>query len=630
MSQLFTNIDESNKPILQDRIREKLIENNYQNDPDDDTMAEYVSVLIGTNLTKDQVFNELKDVIENLQFSFIDWLYEENERFAGNEITFESWYLKNKFYDTSMKMDENKSMDIVQDKDAKRKRDVNDDNIEENPKPIIRPISPFEDEDSQPIKKVKINNKDENKVNKSSSKSVFSNDDSKKKSKFVTIRNSANNDIDEDEIMRKRKLRFQNELSLEKANQNKNQNNKNKHKNQKSNNNNNNKKKEHDMKDSYNNNNTTKQNEIQIAKIHKKKTNNNELMNDSNSNKHERHSTNTKNHNNYGKNNDKTQHKNYSNLNENNKNQPQNNQGKQGIYKKQENNNDIVETEQMEEKPVRCVFWPNCAKQDECKFWHPKELCKKFPNCQDNDKCLYIHPQVPVTATYPKVNSYLNYPNAMPLAPQVPIAIPCKYGIHCTKVNCPYLHNTPTMVTPGVDPTKIEDTRSLIPCRFYPNCLNANCPFYHPPITAKTTDEISTDGNTNETGKPTTAEPMLKAIPNFSAVYDINKSKIPCRYEPYCSRPDCPYMHTVKKQLNSNDHISERGFALDVETEKVLPNDDTKQLSSTNENIDSLQSESYLEQSENADIASESMNDAERSSSNQVEFDSSAVSNAEL
>jgi len=94
-------------------------------------------------------------------------------------------------------------------------------------------------------------------------------------------------------------------------------------------------------------------------------------------------------------------------------------------------------------------------------------------------------------------------------------------------------------------------------------------------------------------------------------------------------------MHTIKKQLNNNEHISERGFALDVETEKVLPNNeieqDTPQLSNTNEineTIDSVQTESYLDQSENADIPSEAMNDAE---SNQIEFDSSAaVSSTDL
>jgi len=31
---------------------------------------------------------------------------------------------------------------------------------------------------------------------------------------------------------------------------------------------------------------------------------------------------------------------------------------------------------------VRCQYWPECNRGDQCKFWHPKELCKKYPNCQ--------------------------------------------------------------------------------------------------------------------------------------------------------------------------------------------------------------------------------------------------------
>lgn len=657
MSQFFSKIDESNKSALKTSIREKLIENNYQNDPDD--LAEYILMFIGTSdVTKEDVFNELKEIIDNLQFSFIDWLYEENENFANNDTIYDN--------DISMKMDDNTVEDVVDpiEGNNKRKRDFDDSN--QNQKTIIKPISSFENDDIQPNKKAKKSDDfSDNKTKKiirpispfDESRTSKTVDDTKKKSKFVTIRNSANDDVDEDEILRKRRLRFQNELPPEKSNHNKNQNNKNQNnkiqhnKNQK--NNNNHSKKEHESNNNNNNHNNNnhndknnnKQMEIQIAKIHKKKMNG-EGKNDNSSNKHERHSTNSRDHNNsgnHGKSNEKSQHKNQQ-TNEN-KNQSQNNLNNQNNNNNgnnnfnnnnntTNNNNNNIDPEQMEEKPVRCVFWPNCAKQDECKFWHPKELCKKFPNCPDNDKCLYIHPQVPVTANYSKVNPYMSFPTTMPLTSQATIAIPCKYGIHCAKANCPYLHSTPVVV-PGVDPTKMEDTRSLIPCRFYPNCLNANCPFYHPPLPGKTSTKPGTEGTNAETGsaengKTVTAEPILKPIPNFSAVYDINKSKIPCRYEPYCSRPDCPYMHTINKQLNAEKHISERGFALDVETEKVIPNSgidqDTSKLSNSNEEIvneDSLQNEV----TDNVDIPSEAMIDAEEdtTSVNQVELNSSVV-----
>eukprot|EP00826_Nyctotherus_ovalis_P049126 TRINITY_DN5881_c0_g1_i28.p2 TRINITY_DN5881_c0_g1~~TRINITY_DN5881_c0_g1_i28.p2 ORF type:complete len:112 (-),score=18.94 TRINITY_DN5881_c0_g1_i28:165-500(-) len=38
-------------------------------------------------------------------------------------------------------------------------------------------------------------------------------------------------------------------------------------------------------------------------------------------------------------------------------------------------------------------------------------MCRNFPNCKFGDKCFYIHPQ-----------------------------IACKFGMHCTKMNCCYTH----------------------------------------------------------------------------------------------------------------------------------------------------------------------------------------------
>ncbi|KAG4101968.1 hypothetical protein H8356DRAFT_1305554 [Neocallimastix lanati (nom. inval.)] len=620
MSEFFSKVDEENQATLQQSIKKKLIEDNYQIDPDDDTIAEYIKVLINTDVTKDDVYKELGDVIENFQYSFVDWLYEENEKFANSTLN----------NDISMGVEENLNNlnDNDNEKITNRKRNIDKANEDDNSKPMIRPISPFEEE-SQPIKKIKTNDVNVNNNTKKTIRPISPFDEGKKKSKFVTIRNSANDDVDEDEILRRRRLRFQNELPPEKSkhnkNQSKNQNNKNQHnqhnKNQR---NGNHTRKESDMRDNsnYNNNNNNKQTEIQIAKIHKRKMNENKS--DSSSNKHERHSSHPKEYNNNSGNNEKSFDKQY----KNNKNhQETNNNNDNSIHNSNNNsnintNNDNIDPDQMEEKPVRCVFWPNCTKPD-CKFWHPKELCKKFPNCPDNDKCLYIHPQVPTTAAYPKFNPYMVYPSV------ATIAIPCKYGIHCSKINCPYIHSNQMIMPSGVDPTKIEDTRSLILCHYYPNCLNANCPFYHPPNPAKATSEGNTDSATNNNGtvNVTSAENIVKPIPNFSAVYDITKSKIPCRYEPNCNRPNCPYLHTLNKQINANKHISERGFALDVETEKVLPNNeinkDNSNLSSidnTITNTDSLQNESNLEVSENAD--SEIMNNVDDNLNDQVEFES--------
>jgi hypothetical protein len=618
MSEFFSKIDDSNQTVLQQSIKKKLIENNYQNDPDDNNMAEYVKILINTDVTKDDVYRELKDVIENLQYSFVDWLYEENEKYVNNISADE----KDK---NSMGVDDNINYSINE-KNKNKKRNMDEVNENSKLKSIIRPISPFEEE-SQPKKKVKINNNINDNNSKKIIRPISPFDENKKKPKYVTIRNSVNDVVDEDEILRKRRLRFQNEFSIEKSNHNKNQNQSQINKNQK---NSNHSRKENDMRDNNNKiNASNKQTEIQIANIHKRKMNN-ENKNDNLQNKH---TTYSKKHSNTG-NNEKLydkKHKNNrnqkettddNNNNNNSDNNTNNNNYNSNNYVNSTNVNfdDNIDLDQMEEKPVRCVFWPNCTKPD-CKFWHPKEICKKFPNCPDNDKCLYIHPQVSTTTVFSKFNPYMSYPSV------ASIAIPCKYGIHCTKINCPYFHSN-QVIMPGVDLTKFEDTRSLILCHYYPNCLNANCPFYHPPNPAKTgKGNAEETTNNNETTNISSTENIVKLIPNFSAVYDITKSKIPCRYEPNCNRPNCPYLHTLNSQVNANKHISERGFALDVETEKVLPNkeinkDNVKLSNNIISNINSFQNESNFETTENVDIPSETIDNAVDNLNDQVELES--------
>lgn len=57
----------------------------------------------------------------------------------------------------------------------------------------------------------------------------------------------------------------------------------------------------------------------------------------------------------------------------------------------------------------RCRFWPDCRNEDVCPFHHPAKPCTTFPNCWYRDKCLFIHPL-------------------------------CKFGMSCSKFNCPYAH----------------------------------------------------------------------------------------------------------------------------------------------------------------------------------------------
>lgn len=42
--------------------------------------------------------------------------------------------------------------------------------------------------------------------------------------------------------------------------------------------------------------------------------------------------------------------------------------------------------------PIRCLFWPNCEKGENCLHVHPSKPCLAFPQCPFGSKCHYIHP----------------------------------------------------------------------------------------------------------------------------------------------------------------------------------------------------------------------------------------------
>jgi len=104
------------------------------------------------------------------------------------------------------------------------------------------------------------------------------------------------------------------------------------------------------------------------------------------------------------------------------------------------NEKNETQNESSEKKDEKCVFFPNCTKQD-CPFFHPTETCKAFPSCAFGKSCRYIHPD-----------------------------IPCKYGNLCQRVNCGYTH-------PKKNPN---------PCKNGFSCPEKNtCEFYHPPEACK-------------------------------------------------------------------------------------------------------------------------------------------------
>jgi len=81
----------------------------------------------------------------------------------------------------------------------------------------------------------------------------------------------------------------------------------------------------------------------------------------------------------------------------------------------------------------RCIFYPNCTKQN-CPFFHPTEPCKNPVMCSFGPKCRYIHP-------------------------------PCKFGSWCTRPDCVYYH----------------PKEASIDCKDGFSCsVKSTCPFRHP------------------------------------------------------------------------------------------------------------------------------------------------------
>jgi len=138
-------------------------------------------------------------------------------------------------------------------------------------------------------------------------------------------------------------------------------------------------------------------------------------------------------------------------------------------------------------KAVRCTYWPNCNRGNECKFWHPKELCPNLNNCPYGDECLYIHPAIPQSQLNKKnkkksessieVSETTKHTVQKKLSKRESIAsitsnssqskksiknntkeftangaanntyaIECKFGANCTRVDCKYSHPSPAAI----------------------------------------------------------------------------------------------------------------------------------------------------------------------------------------
>ncbi|XP_014282933.1 zinc finger CCCH domain-containing protein 14 isoform X2 [Halyomorpha halys] len=126
-------------------------------------------------------------------------------------------------------------------------------------------------------------------------------------------------------------------------------------------------------------------------------------------------------------------------------------------------------------KVIKCKFWPSCEAGSDCRFYHPKEYCRTLPNCKFGQKCLYYHPPCKfadkcLNVTCPYTHSTVAPPTIkakvwakVPLAPSN--GQMCMYYPNCKKPFCPYQHS--------------YSATSAIPCKFGINCTKGTCEFDH-------------------------------------------------------------------------------------------------------------------------------------------------------
>jgi len=202
---------------------------------------------------------------------------------------------------------------------------------------------------------------------------------------------------------------------------------------------------------------------------------------------------------------------------------------------------------------VRCQYWPECNRGDQCKFWHPKELCKNYPNCPYGDKCLYIHPAAPETPVRSTIKHNRTKSDASSVISSISNRsnVECKFGANCNRADCKYSHPSPAAIaaeiakkataaaTESLEQTKQELQKQLkeqaqlkanasakssvktnVPCHFFPNCKNPDCPYQHP--------------------SPS------KAINDLKTKKSNSEFNVLCRYDGNCTRADCKFIHTKK------------------------------------------------------------------------------------
>jgi len=198
-------------------------------------------------------------------------------------------------------------------------------------------------------------------------------------------------------------------------------------------------------------------------------------------------------------------------------------------------------------KVVRCTYWPNCNRGEECKFWHPKELCPNLTNCPYGDECLYIHPAIPqsqLNKNKKKSESKLEVSETVKHAAQKKLTK--RESMASITSNSSQSKKTIKSNTKETTATANGAASYAIECKFGANCTRPDCKYSHPSPAAILANALKK----KESGKlkEKKSHDILKHKESRSklAVSTEEAQTILCRFDPNCKRENCKFMHTNK------------------------------------------------------------------------------------